>query len=136
MSSHITLGSSTRSFGRRLLRRATTVLLVSVIGCQSPNFCTIDLQTTEPRLRLTVKSAAGETLDGVARVARIDPGGGMSDFVAIGAVGNLDPSGLWGRGELRLLVTAPGFVSKEVLLPQDCENAELERVLVVLRQSE
>lgn len=99
---------------------ATPLMIVcwSCSGASSP--CGRSEWPTNPVTRVAVAdSANGASLDAVASAERTDMDG--SPRVAIRDWSRLpDPSGTLGRGPMRVRISAEGYASREVTLPQSC----------------
>lgn len=112
---------------------AVAIAATGSVSCRSTTgYCAEDPQPARPTFRLAISDASGVSLDSVARVARIGADGRLSEFVSIGSLARIDPSGLGGRSAMRLVVTAPGFRQTEVTLPEDCQNESPRLIAVVL----
>jgi hypothetical protein len=107
-------------------------MALQLSACAPPDYCDSDPQTTLPTLRLSVRSTTNVSLDSVARVARIDAGGALSEFVGIASLARIDPGRLGGRSAMQLAVTAPGHERQDISLPRDCDNLTPRLIPVIL----
>lgn len=136
VSVHFSSNLSTRRAEASRLPTLAGAALVLLAACRSPSsFCDADPQPTIPTLRLAVLNIANQSLDSISRVARIDASGALSEFVGLGSLARIDPEGLGGRSEMRLAVTATGYLRRDVLMPRDCDSAAPKLIQVVLTAS-
>ena len=111
-----------------------TPLAILCAACSEPNLpCGRSEWPTNPVIRVAiVDSASGSSLMAVALAERIDIDGSprvaVHDWIRLP-----DPTGTLGRGPMRVRISAEGYASREVSLPQSC-LAVPELVPVPLRR--
>lgn len=98
-------------------------MLATLASCQNTpkGVCGGMLFPDVPVRRVTVLDPMGNSLDGIALLALRAADGATGPGVAVSEIHRIDPTPTKGRGAMRLLVSAPGYRSTEVTLPQVCE---------------